>query len=108
MVIQMSMPQEQFNKSMTRIQHDRMHSVEVNFCKPSELTRRTDENMRPNKRSKLSNAAAPLNGFVVKKILSFCIKRTLLGPSTGDDARFVKLNQIRYAAVYGMVTFMRW
>ena len=108
MVLQMSKPQKKFNKSMTRIQHDRMLSVKVNFHQPSESTRGVDETMRSNKRSILSNAAALLNEFIVKKILSFSIKGLSLNQELEMTLGFVKLNRVGYAAVYGTVTLMIW
>ena len=99
MVLKISMPQEKFNKSMTGIQHDRMLSVKGNFHYLSEeSTRRMDETTRPNKQSKLSNAAAPLNGFFVKKIPSFGIKGLSLNQVLEMTLGFVRLNRIRYAA----------
>ena len=68
MVFQANMAQDQINKCLTRIQRDRMLSVKINFHQPPELTKRTTETMRPNKRCKLSNAAVLLDGFVVQKV----------------------------------------
>ena len=83
-------PQEQFNKCVTSIELDRTLNVKVNFHLPLESIKRTNGNLRPKKRCKLSNAAAPLSGFVVKKVVLFCIKYSL-EQSTGDDVRLCQI-----------------
>ena len=105
LVCQMRTPQEQFNKSITA-------SITIGclVSKSISTNRRRQPGeriMNPKKRSKLSNAAAPLNGVVIK-ILFLGNK----GPSVNQKLEvtlgFVKLNGVRYAAFYVTVTFMRW
>ena len=69
-------------------------------------TRGTDETMQPEKWFKLSNAAALFDGFVVKVL--FTTEGFSLNKVLEMTLGFVKLNGVRYSAIYGKVAFVGW
>ena len=107
MVIQVSEPQEQFKMCDAHpARYDA--SCQSQFPLAVWSTRETDETMQPEKWFKLSNAAALLDGFVVKEVLLFTTEGFSLNKVLEMTLGFVKLNGVRYAAIYDKVAFVGW